>query len=191
MVRTSSANFPSVWITFSGHPWILSSSGMATYLKQFRKPITIFALLLIIPPLLFSTPSNAATTRPKAPKASCRIEIGNAHISTTLLIHRKLKYVKVNARSICNVPQQRVTLTVEIYKTGLFGDHFVDRFKTEEFSPQSSGLRVKISNATVECKNDEMTHYFGIAYAKAIIQGKWQYAGRTRSDGIIPLHCGT
>lgn len=164
---------------------------MATYLKQFKNPIALFAAFLIILLLLFSTPSNAATTRPKAPKASCRIEIDNAHISTSLLKHRKLKYVKVNARSICNVPQQRVTLTVEIYKTGFFSDHFVDRFKTEEFSPQSSGLRVEISNAAVECKSNEMTRYFGIAYAKAIIQGKWQYAGRTRSDGITPLHCGT
>ncbi len=164
---------------------------MATYLKQSKNPIAIFAVFLIILPLLFSTPSNATTVRPKAPKASCRIEIDNAHISTSLLTHRKLKYVKVNARSICNVPQQRVTLTVEIYKTGLFGDHFVGRFETKEYLRQSAGLRVEIKDATVRCKNNEMTRYFGIAYAKAIIQGIWQYAGRTRSDGITPLHCGT
>lgn len=131
-------------------------------------------------------PSNAATPKPKAPKASCRIEIDNAHISSSLTEHCKLNYVKVNARSICNVLQQRVTLTVEIYKTGLFSDHFVARFETKEYLRQSAGLRVDIKDATVRCKSNEMTHYFGIAYAKAIIGGKWQYAGRTRSDGITP-----
>ncbi|MDP1721404.1 MAG: hypothetical protein Q8L08_10500, partial [Candidatus Nanopelagicaceae bacterium] len=168
---------------------ILSSSGMANFSIQRITSMALFSALAL--PILFTPQSHAATSQPKEPKAACRIEVDNAHISTSLLRQRKLKYVKVNARSICNVPQQRVTLTVEIYKTGFFSDHFVDRFKTEEFAPQSSSLRVKISNAAVECKNNEMTRYFGIAYAKAIIQGKWQYAGRTRSDRIIPLHCGT
>lgn len=141
--------------------------------------------------ILFSAPTHAASAHPNKPKAACRIEVDNAHISTSLVKHRNLKYVKVKARSICNVPQQRVTLTLEIYKTGLFGEHFVGRFETKEYLPQSSGLKVEIKDATVRCKNNEMTRYFGIAYAKAIIEGKWQYAGRTRSDGITPLRCGT
>ncbi|MDP1712892.1 MAG: hypothetical protein Q8K86_10605 [Candidatus Nanopelagicaceae bacterium] len=164
---------------------------MATYLKQFKNPIASFLVLLILLSWLIAMPSNAATTRPKAPKASCRIEVDNAHISTSLLKHRKLKYVKVNARSICNVPQQRVTLTVEIYKTGFFGDHLVRRFKTKEYLPESSGLRVEIRDAYERCKNNEETSYFGIAYAKAIIGGRWQYAGRTRSKTIASLNCGT
>ena len=152
-------------------------------------PIALFAATAAS--VVFSPPSHATTSHPKQPKAACRIEVDNAHISTSLVKLRKLKYVKVNARSICNVPQLRVTLTLEIYKTGLFGDHFVARFETKEYLRQSAGLRVEIKDATARCKNSEMTHYFGIAYAKAIIQGKWQYAGRTRSDGITPLHCGT
>ncbi|MBI3430370.1 MAG: hypothetical protein HY050_10035 [Actinobacteria bacterium] len=164
---------------------------MATYSRLFRNPIATFPVLLILLALLIAIPSNATAARPKAPKASCRIEIDNAHISTSLLTHRKIRYVKVNARSICNVPQQRVTLTVEIYKTGIFGNHFVKRFKTEENSPKSSGQRVDIKNAAVKCTNSESTSYFGIAYAKAIIQGKWQYAGRTLSKLIVPLKCGT
>lgn len=164
---------------------------MTTYLKQFKNPIALFAAFLTILPSLFSAPSTAATIRPQAPKALCRIEIDNAHISTSLLKHRKIKYVKVNARSICNVPQQRVTLTLEIYKTGLFGNHLIRRFKTKEYLPESSGLRVEIKDASERCKNNEITSYFGIAYAKAIIGGKWQYAGRTRSKSITSLNCGT
>ena len=164
---------------------------MATNLKLRRCPITLFAASLAILLLLSSTPANAATGNPKVPKASCRIEIDNAHISSSILKHRKTRNVKINARSICNVPQQRVTLTVEIYKTGILGNHFVRRFRTAENSPKSSGLKVEISNAAVECLNRNKTNYYGIAYAKAIIQGKWQYAGRTQSTSIVPLHCGS
>lgn len=164
---------------------------MATDFKPLRNPCAIPSASFAILPLLFSIPSNAATVQPKAPKALCRIEIDNAHISTSLLKHRKIKYVKINARSICNVPQQRVTLTLEIYKTGLFGNHLIRRFKTKEYLPESSGLRVEIKDASEWCKNSEITSYFGIAYAKAIIGGKWQYAGRTRSKSITSLNCGT
>ena len=164
---------------------------MATNLKLRRCSITFFAAMLAILLVLSSTPANAATGSPKLPKAACRIEIDNAHISSSILKHRKTKNVKINARSICNVPQQRVTLTVEILKTGIFGSHLVRRFQTDENSPNSSGLRVEITNAAVQCKNNELTRYFGIAFAKAIIQGRWQYAGRTQSNSIIPLQCGT
>lgn len=164
---------------------------MATNLKLLRCPITFFIVMLAGLLLLPSTPDYAQAGSPKVPKAACRIEIDNAHISSSILKHRKTRNVKINARSICNVPQLRVTLTVEIHKTGILGNHLVDRFQTEENSPKSSGLKVEISNAAVECINRKMTNYYGIAYAKAIIQGKWQYAGRTQSSSIIPLRCGT
>ena len=77
--------------------------------------ITALGLNLLTPAL-----ASAETPKPKEVKASCRIEIDNAHISASLLKNRKLKYLKVSARSICNVYQQRVTLTVEIFKTEKF-----------------------------------------------------------------------
>ena len=162
---------------------------MASFSIQRIASIALFSTMAL--PILFSPQSHAATSRPKEPKAACRIEVDNAHISTSLLRQRQLKYVKVNARSICNLPQQRVTLTLEIYKTGLFGVHFVKRFKINAYLQQSSGFRVKIKDASVGCKNNQITNYFGVAYAKAIIGGKWQYAGRTRSKSIISLKCGT
>lgn len=164
---------------------------MATNLKLLRCPTTFFAVTLAILLLLPSALARAATGNPKLPKASCRIEIDNAHMSSSILKHRKTRNVKINARSICNVPQQRVTLTVEIHKTGIFDSHLVRRFQTDENSPKSSGLRVEIKNAAVKCLNSKTTNYFGIAYSKAIIQGKWQYAGRTQSSSIVPLKCGT
>jgi len=70
-------------------------------------------------------------------------------------------------------------LTLEIYKTKLFGNELIEQFETEEFLPKSSGLKVAIKDAAIECKNRRVTRYFGIVYAKAFIGGKWQYAGRT------------
>ena len=148
--------------------------------------ITILGILRLVPYV-----SSASTPKPREIKASCRIEIDNAHISASFLKNRKLKYVKVNARSICNVYQQRVTLTVEIFKTGKLSNQLVKTFSTKEGLPSSSGLVVKMNNAVVRCRNTNQTAYYGIAYAKALINGKWQYAGRTYSKSIILLGCGT
>jgi hypothetical protein len=148
--------------------------------------ITALGLNLLTPAL-----ASAETPKPKEVKASCRIEIDNAHISASLLKNRKLKYLKVNARSICNVYQQRVTLTVEIYKTGKLSNQLVRSFATKEDLSSSSGFVVKMNNAVIRCRNTRETAYYGIAYAKALINGKWQYAGRTYSKSIILLDCGT
>ena len=148
--------------------------------------VTVLGILQLVPNV-----SSAATPKPQEIKASCRIEIDNAHISASLLKNRKLKYVKVNARSICNVYQQRVTLTVEIFKTGKLSNQLVKSFSTKEGLPSSSRLVVKMNNAVVRCRNTHETAYYGIAYAKALINGKWQYAGRTYSKSIILLNCGT
>ena len=159
--------------------------------KLNKRSFSIFLITALGVNLLTPILASAATPKPKEVKASCRIEIDNAHISASLLKNRKLKYVKVNARSTCNVYQQRVTLTVEIYKTGKLSNQLVRTFETKEGLPSSSGLVVKMNNALVRCRNTRETAYYGIAYAKALINGKWQYAGKTYSKSIILLNCGT
>lgn len=137
-------------------------------------------------------PSYSATfsVAPNLPKALCRIEVGDAHISTSILRHQGVHVVKVNASSICNVWQNRVTMTLEIYKIGEFSDYFMHRAETDPMSPKSNGLIVKIQDAKVMCTNATPSSYYGIVYAKALIQGKWHYAGRTRSVHIAKLNCG-
>lgn len=159
--------------------------------KLTKRSFSIFLIIALDFNLLTPALASSETPKPKEIKASCRIEIDNAHISASLLKNRKLKYVKVNARSICNVYQQRVTLTVEIYKTGKFSNQLVQSFRTKEGLSSSSGLVVKMNNSVVRCRNTHETAYYGIAYAKALINGKWQYAGRTYSKSIILLDCGT
>jgi len=41
------------------------------------------------------------------------------------------------------------------------------------------------------CKNSTPTFFYAIAFAKAVIDGQWQYAGDTRSEDIVELRCGT
>ena len=139
-----------------------------------------------------NTPSHSATpsVTPRLPKAQCRIEVHDAHISTSILKHQRVRVVKVNANSICNLQQYQVTLTLEIYKTGQFSDYFMHRAETDPSSPSSIGFIVSIQDAKVACINSTPSSYYGIVYAKALIQGKWHYAGRTRSAHIVKLNCG-
>ena len=55
-------------------------------------------------------------------KAPCRLEVDSAHLSTDIFEKFRFQAVKVNASSICNVPQSNVTITVEIWKNGLNGN---------------------------------------------------------------------
>ena len=46
-------------------------------------------------------------------------------------------------------------------------------------------------DAYVYFRNHELTSYYGIAYSKAFIGGKWQYARHVLSRIINPIDCGT
>ena len=160
--------------------------------KSLKNQISLVLSIFFVVFIGMSNVQAANDSSNPFPKPICRIEIDNAHISKSMFKRQIGKWVKINARSICNVYQQRVTLSINFYKVGEFGDHFIGHtFSTNEFSATSSGLIVEIKNAAVHCKDDRPTQYYGIAYAKAFINGKWQYAGNTRSPIIEKLLCGT
>jgi hypothetical protein len=133
--------------------------------------------------------SGAYAASPINPKAACRIEIDNAHISASLLKNRQLRFIKINARSICNVPQSQVTLSVEIHKTTTFGDRLVRTFTSKPSAIKQQSIEIK--DAAILCTNNKKTRWYGIAYSKALIYDKWHYAGRTFSKLFISLECGT
>lgn len=97
----------------------------------------------------------------------------------------------VKARSICNVVQERVSLTVNIYKVEKFGNPMLNSSVTDPGKSSSQGTVVRNYDTLVDCKNFKRTKFYGVAYAKALINGKWNYAGRTRSPKTIEIHCGT
>jgi len=133
----------------------------------------------------------ASETKMKAPEAPCRLQISIAHLSTNIKERLGIRAVKVDASSICNVPQSDVSITVEIWKTGKFQDYQV--WKKSTFSPGTTqpGTRVNNFSTYKYCKNKVKTSYYGVAYSKAFIAGKWQYARHVLSLEIIPLNCGT
>ena len=142
--------------------------------------------------LLISTgQASGSNPSPKFERPRCRLEVENAHLSTTLFKHQRIRAVKVNVNSVCNAEQIHVLITLEIHKNGEFGDHTYGPFINDQSSARNSGVVVKLQDKYVACQNSKRTKWFGIAYSKAYIAGRWQYAGRTQSQKIEPLDCGT
>jgi hypothetical protein len=84
-----------------------------------------------------------------------------------------------------------VTLTVEIWKKGAFGKIEVARSVVKSPGVTYPGRDVENFRTWRRCKSLKVTEYYGVAYAKAFIQGKWQIASDTYSLEIEPLACGT
>jgi hypothetical protein len=133
-------------------------------------------------------PTWASTSEPKAP---CRIQIHNPHISTYFSNKVGKAYVKIDAESVCNIPQSQVKLTVELYKRGKFGGQLVSSTTTDPKNPKSSGLLVKNYNTFTPCIDTKSTTYYGLAYASAVVSGKPVYAGKTFTQGFSKIACGT
>ena len=158
-------------------------------MTKFRNLIIFFISLFICLGVTSSTANTLDST--KNPKSPCRIQIAHAHISKSVFLRYGVRAVKVNASSICNVPQSRVTLTVGIFKHGLFGPQLVARTFTRVPGITYPGNRVNNFDTWRRCKSFEETRFFGKAFAKAFIQGKWQFASDTYSIELEALKCGT
>ncbi len=172
-----------MWITSEARLEILPSSVMPTFIKT---------LLVSLVLLFFLTEQAVGTSSVPTPiKPLCRLEVQNAHLSTTLLKHLDIHVVKVNVNSICNVEQTQVLITLEIHKKGEFGDHTYGPFINDQSPGKNSGKNVTLQNKYIMCLNSKPTRWFGVAYSKAFINGKWQYPRRTESQTIKPLLCGT
>ena len=142
--------------------------------------------------LVVGFPSSSIATEPSSePKPPCRIQVSHAHISNWIFTHEGYRAVKVDAFSRCNVPQSKVTLTVEIWKLETFGKIRVARTYVKSPGVTFPGKDVENFKTFRRCKSHEMTKYYGVAYAKAFIQGKWQVAMDTYSTDVQTLACGT
>lgn len=150
------------------------------------------AALLTSVALLFATPIGLDAANGKVvTKPLCRLEVQNAHLSSTLRKLEMREVVKVNVSSICNVQQTRVLITLEIHKKGEFGDHVYGPFVNQQIPRFNSGLIVKLQDKYVDCRSSSLSKWFGIAYSRAFIAGRWQFAGKTQSPKVEVLPCGT
>jgi hypothetical protein len=150
-----------------------------------------FVTIFFIPLLAIVPPTAGASKQQRAPKPLCRLEVQKAHLSTTLREKERREVVKVNVLSICNIQQTKVLITLEIRKKGEFGDTSYGPFTNPQLVSANSGLTVKLQNKYVDCKSSKLTEWFGVAYSKAFINGKWQFAGWTQSPKVELLPCGT
>lgn len=135
--------------------------------------------------------AQAMPTKNSPPPLVCHIRIHDPHISEYMKVKVGFDYVKANAESKCNRHQSKVILTVQIFKLTRFGDEFITQKSTKMNAPQSSGLKVVNEGAMRRCKNSTLTFFYAVAFAKAVIDGQWQYAGKTRSENTVELRCGT
>ena len=160
--------------------------GMKNQIPQHR--VLGIALLLI---LQLTAPLNAAHAGVVTPPFThCNIEIGDAHISKSLLRTRGLIAVKVNAKSQCNKPIRSLVLTVEIYKIGLLYDHRVAVKEVRVKGVVYQNRVVKNQHTFVKCRSNKWTKYYGIAHAEALVNGKSMKTLRVRSENIGRFQCG-
>lgn len=155
--------------------------------------MTMRILITFIAQMTFLIPAPAFIEHAMASesKPPCRLQVGIAHISTNLFERSQVRAVKINASSVCNVPQTNVTITVEIWKTGLLGNHLVWNHTIRSLRTTYPGFQVNNFSTYRKCKDETPTNYYGVSYSKALINGKWQYARHVLSNKITLLKCGT
>jgi hypothetical protein len=137
------------------------------------------------------TNSYSSENKAREVKAPCRLEVEYAHISTSIFEKSKQMAVKVNAFSICNVPSSNVQITVQIWKTGRLSPIKVQQSIAKYRGVVPAGKKFSNKDTYTKCKDRTPTYYYGVAYAKALIAGKWQYARQTLSKEPKLLMCGT
>ena len=153
-----------------------------------RHVIVGVALLLT---LQLVSPLNPAYSGFVTPPATlCNIEIGDAHISKSLLRTRGLIAVKVNAKSQCDKPIRGLALTVEIYKDGLLFNHRVAKTEVMVKGIVIQNRVIKNQKTYVKCKSNKWTNYYGIAHGEAIVNGESMKTLRVRSENIERFQCG-
>jgi hypothetical protein len=134
----------------------------------------------------------AALAIPKAANdpSNCKVSIGYPHISKFIQRNNGYLAVKVNAYSKCDRTHSRVTLTVELWKEELLLKKRIRKTVARHLQEIPAGEKFRNLGTFVRCNSDAKTLYFAKAYAKAWIDGKWQFA-TDRSKISIPVFCGT
>lgn len=122
--------------------------------------------------------------------SQCKVSIGYPHISKFIQRNNGYLAVKVNAYSKCNRPHSRVTLTVELWKEELVFKKRIRKTVARHLQEIPAGEKFRNLGTFVRCNSDAKTLYFAKAYAKAWIDGKWQFAA-DKSKVSIPVFCGT
>lgn len=156
---------------------------------NYKRVVTFISLVVFTSQIAPYAYAGGTVVTP--PKTQCFIEVGNAHLSTSIRESSGKLAVKVNAISRCNVPQSKVTLTVKIFKVGAIKDHLVANESTRPSDSKSNGLVVKNQSTYAYCINSKESKYYGVAYSRAYIHGKLYVAPPVWTEKPVVLKCGT
>jgi hypothetical protein len=160
-------------------------------MSKSRRKYQLVSLAILMISVICPSELQATDKIASPPKTKCFIDVGDAHISSTILERQGRLAVKVNAISRCNVLQENVVLTVKIYKVGIGPPHLMVEKSTQGLSSKSRGLIVKNQFTYIFCKNQTKSKYYGLAYSKALINGKQYQTPPVWSENTIELRCGT
>jgi hypothetical protein len=134
-------------------------------------------------------PSYANAVTP--PLTKCFIRVDNPHLSNSIKKLKGFDAVKVKATSTCDQQIRNLKITVEIYKKGFLRNYEVVKGSYEMAELIPANQKVENKGTWERCKNRKRTRYFGVAYAEAIINGKYMSTNRVWTDKIVLLACGT
>ena len=148
------------------------------------------SVALVVADLVTLSGSGILAIKAKS-KPLCRIEVSYPHISTSLVKNKGIRAVKVNAYSTCNRPHSTIRLTVEIWKEGLFLKEKLVSTTERRSAPIPAYERFYNNSTFIPCQNRELTRYYGVAYAKALIDDKWHYARDQLDIEFKVIPCGT
>jgi len=148
-------------------------------------------LIALITICLFGISQSPALAAQANTKAPCRLEVDNAHISSTLIKRANKKAVKVNFKSICNFELRELVIKVQIRKLAFIGDRPITSVLIRKFPYVPAKKQVLIQDIYALCKNTKRTFFFGIAEAYGLLNGTQVQAPRVQSREIVPLACGT
>lgn len=127
----------------------------------------------------------------RKPKNPCRIEVSYPHISTNIDERQGIRAVKVNAYSICNRPHSRITLRVQLWKENKVFNELLIQTIAREPKLLPAGKRFYNESTFVPCLNFRETKFYGVAYGKAMIDGKWFFAQHKLEVDMPSIQCGT
>ncbi|NDA40163.1 MAG: hypothetical protein EBX88_01835 [Actinobacteria bacterium] len=141
--------------------------------------------------LLTVVPLNNSASQVTPPLTKCYIRVDNPHLSKSLKRLKGFDAVKVNAVSTCNRELINLRFTVEIRKKGFIRDYEVADRTIEFGGVIPANKEVAHKGTWVRCENRRPSKYYGIAYAKGIIDGKSVKTLPVITEKMVVLPCGT
>lgn len=148
--------------------------------------------ILVASTVLLSLDTSHAIQPKMLVKGSvCNVEVGNVHISDTILKRENRLAVKANGVVSCDVMVQKLSLRVQIWKKGTGFNHLVADKTITQSKVLPRRRNFKNQETYAYCQNPIWTDYFAKVKATWILGGIHMETFWKSSDETLPICCGT